>query len=133
MSTLRVVFIATCAFVTAAALHELRSTYQQLAPESYDPNLPVRVLNIDEQSLAKIGQWPWPRTTVGNLVKALAARGAASIAFDVLFAEPDRTSLDEIAKHLHLTRERVRQIEVRAMAKLRTSDLQTEVDHHDVA
>ena len=75
-------------------------TYQQLAPESYDPNLPVRVVNIDERSLATIGQWPWPRTTLRDLVQALAARGAASIAFDVLFAEPDRTSLDEIARRL---------------------------------
>jgi adenylate cyclase len=33
-------------------------TYQRLAPESYDPNLPIRVVNIDEESLATIGQWP---------------------------------------------------------------------------
>jgi adenylate cyclase len=75
-------------------------TYQQLAPESYDPNLPVRVVSIDERSLATIGQWPWPRTTLRDLLQALAARGAASIAFDVLFAEPDRTSLEEIVKRL---------------------------------
>lgn len=75
-------------------------TYQQLAPETYDPNLPVRVVSIDEASLATIGQWPWPRTILRDLLQALAARGAASIAFDVLFAEPDRTSLDEIVKRL---------------------------------
>ena len=75
-------------------------TYQQLAPESYDPSLPIRVVSIDERSLAMIGQWPWPRTTLGDLLQALSARGAASIAFDVLFAEPDRTSLNEIAKRL---------------------------------
>jgi adenylate cyclase len=75
-------------------------TYQQLAPESYDPSLPVRVVSIDERSLAMIGQWPWPRTTLRDLLQALSARGAASVAFDVLFAEPDRTSLDEIAKRL---------------------------------
>ena len=45
----------------------------------------------------------------------------------------DVHTFDAIAKHLRLTRERVRQIEARALAKLRTSDLQTEVDHHDVA
>jgi adenylate cyclase len=75
-------------------------TYQRLAPESYDPNLPIRVVNIDEESLATIGQWPWPRTTLRDLVHALAAAGAASIAFDILFAEPDRTSLNEIVKRL---------------------------------
>ena len=38
--------------------------YQRLNPEQYDPNLPIRIVDIDEQSLTKIGQWPWPRTTV---------------------------------------------------------------------
>ena len=74
--------------------------FQQLDPGSYDPNLPIRVVDIDEQSLAKIGQWPWPRTTVRDLLSELTAKGAAVVAFDVLFAEPDRTSLEAIVKHL---------------------------------
>jgi adenylate cyclase len=82
-------------------------TYQQLAPEGYDPNLPVRVVSIDERSLAMIGQWPWPRTILHDLLQTLLARGAASIAFDVLFVEPDRTSLDEIAKRLPLAQARL--------------------------
>ena len=60
--------------------------FQQLDPGSYDPNLPIRVVDIDEQSLAKIGQWPWPRTTVRDLLSELTAKGAAVVAFDVLFA-----------------------------------------------
>ena len=43
-------------------------------------------------SLAQIGQWPWPRTIVAQLVDRLAAAGAAVVAFDIDFAEPDRTS-----------------------------------------
>jgi adenylate cyclase len=74
--------------------------FQQLDPGSYDPDLPIRVVDIDEQSLAKIGQWPWPRTTVRDLLSELTAKGAAVVAFDVLFAEPDRTSLEAIVKHL---------------------------------
>ena len=74
--------------------------FQQLDPGSYDPNLPIRVVDIDEQSLAKIGQWPWPRTTVRDLLLALTSKGAAVVAFDVLFAEPDRTSFEAIVKHL---------------------------------
>jgi adenylate cyclase len=74
--------------------------FQQLDPEPYDPNLPIRVVDIDEQSLAKIGQWPWPRTTVRDLLSELVAKGAAVVAFDVLFAEPDRTSLEAVVKHL---------------------------------
>src|SRR4029077_11115183 len=74
--------------------------FQQLDPAPYDPDLPIRVVDIDEQSLAKIGQWPWPRTTVRDLLLALTSKGAAVVAFDVLFAEPDRTSLEAIVQHL---------------------------------
>src|SRR5215475_7265739 len=74
--------------------------YQRLDPEPYDPKLPIRIVDIDEQSLAKIGQWPWPRTTVRDLLSDLTSKGAAVVAFDVLFAEPDRTSLEAIVQHL---------------------------------
>ncbi|HEV7880891.1 adenylate/guanylate cyclase domain-containing protein [Bradyrhizobium sp.] len=51
---------------------------------------PVRIVNIDERSLAKFGQWPWPRTLVADLVTNLTGLGPAAIGFDVMFAEPDR-------------------------------------------
>jgi adenylate cyclase len=75
-------------------------TFQRLAPRAYDPQLPVRVVDIDEASLAEIGQWPWPRTVMRDLIERLGQAGAAAIAFDVLFAEPDRTSIEEVAKNL---------------------------------
>jgi adenylate cyclase len=74
--------------------------FERLDPPKYNPDLPIRIVDIDEASLAKIGQWPWPRTTVRDLLAELASKGAAVIAFDVLFAEPDRTSLESIVKQL---------------------------------
>jgi adenylate cyclase len=74
--------------------------YQRLDPASYDPNLPVRIVDIDERSLAIYGQWPWPRTIVRDLLLGLTSKGAAAVSFDVLFAEPDRTSIEAIAKQL---------------------------------
>jgi adenylate cyclase len=65
--------------------------YQWLAPRSYE-DAPVRIVEIDDQSLAEVGQWPWPRTAIAELVDKLAAAGAAAIAFDIVFAEPDRLS-----------------------------------------
>jgi adenylate cyclase len=53
---------------------------------------PIRVVDIDDDSLRKIGQWPWPRTTVAQLIDKLREAGSAVIAFDIDFAEPDRTS-----------------------------------------
>ncbi|MGH7030427.1 MAG: CHASE2 domain-containing protein, partial [Stellaceae bacterium] len=65
--------------------------YQRARPR-VPGNSPIRIVDIDDQSIDKIGQWPWPRSTVAQLVDRLAAAGAAVIAFDIDFAEPDRTS-----------------------------------------
>ncbi|WEX76077.1 adenylate/guanylate cyclase domain-containing protein [Sinorhizobium numidicum] len=65
--------------------------YQRLAPRAFE-NLPVRVVDIDEASLKQLGQWPWPRDRIAALVDRLSEMGAAVIAFDILFAEPDRLS-----------------------------------------
>lgn len=75
-------------------------SYQKIAPAKYDPSLPVRIVDIDEESLKRYGQWPWPRTVMAKLRDKLAEDGAATVAFDVMFAEPDRTSLDRIAASL---------------------------------
>ena len=65
--------------------------YQRMAPRA-PTNSPVAIVDIDDNSLAAIGQWPWPRTIIAELVEKLAKAGAAVIAFDIDFAEPDRTS-----------------------------------------
>jgi adenylate cyclase len=53
---------------------------------------PVVIADIDEASLKEIGQWPWPRTIVADLVNKLHDLGAVAIGIDVVFAEPDRMS-----------------------------------------
>lgn len=65
--------------------------YQRLRPRAYQ-NVPVRIVNIDEESLNRLGQWPWPRSRLAELTQRLEHMGAAAIVFDMLFAEPDRTS-----------------------------------------
>jgi adenylate cyclase len=65
--------------------------YQRLSPRPWQ-DAAVRIVDIDDESLSRLGQWPWPRTLVARLVNELAERGAAAIAFDIVFAEPDRTS-----------------------------------------
>jgi adenylate cyclase len=67
-------------------------SYQRLSPRDFDPALPVRIVDIDEDSLKEVGQWPWPRTMLAALVDKLAAGGAAAIGFDIVFPEPDRMS-----------------------------------------
>ncbi len=73
----------------AAFRHQVFDHYQRLAPRHYRP-APVVIVDIDDASLAKVGQWPWPRSELAALVTRLHDAGAASIAFDIVFAEPDR-------------------------------------------
>ncbi len=65
--------------------------YQRWAPRSFE-NMPVRVIDVDEASLRQFGQWPWPRDRLAALVDKLSEMGASAVAFDILFAEPDRLS-----------------------------------------
>src|SRR5579885_1998459 len=65
--------------------------FQVLRPRE-QTSRPVVIVDIDEKSLKEIGQWPWPRTVVADLINRLNAMGAATIGFDVIFAEPDRLS-----------------------------------------
>lgn len=53
---------------------------------------PVRVVAIDEASLASLGQWPWPRDRLAKLTRRLGEMGAAAVGFDLLFPEADRVS-----------------------------------------
>jgi adenylate cyclase len=55
----------------------------------------VVIVDIDEESLAAYGQWPWPRTRIAQLVDAITNAGAVAIAFDIMFPEPDRMSPKE--------------------------------------
>ena len=66
-------------------------TFQRSQPRIYRPS-PVRILDIDDESLQRLGQWPWSRNVLANIVNRLRQAGARSVAFDIVFAEPDRTS-----------------------------------------
>ncbi|MBV9331162.1 MAG: adenylate/guanylate cyclase domain-containing protein [Alphaproteobacteria bacterium] len=98
--TVAVLFLqATTPAAIAEASNLLFDFYQRASPRPYQET-PVRVVDIDDTSLAKLGQWPWPRTDIARLAQKLGAAGAAAIAFDMVFSEPDRTSPARIAQIL---------------------------------
>jgi adenylate cyclase len=86
--------------------------------QKFDPRVktarPVTIVDIDEASLKKFGQWPWPRTQVADMVINLANLGAVAIAFDVVFSEPDRLNPDVAANSMRyldeLTRSKLREL-----------------------
>ncbi len=65
---------------------------QRFAPRPVPATSPVVVVDIDDVSLSRVGQWPWPRQTFAELITRLAEQGARTITFDILFAEADRLS-----------------------------------------
>lgn len=71
--------------------NNLFDQYQRWHPRDY-VEVPVRIIDIDEATLSRLGQWPWPRTRLGELTRVLNLAGAAAIGFDVVLAEADRTS-----------------------------------------
>lgn len=69
---------------------------QKLHPAPYVDAIPVRVVAVDDASLRAVGQWPWPRTVLGQIVDQLQAMGARVQVMDVFLAEADRTSPEQV-------------------------------------
>ena len=78
------------------ALFDLYQTWKPRVPTQY----PVLIVDVDEASLAEVGQWPWPRTVLARMVTQLTELGAVTIGFDAIFPEPDRTSPKRLAETL---------------------------------
>ncbi len=78
--------------------------YQRWRPREIKP-VPIQVVDIDEASIEILGQWPWPRDVLADLVNHLNEAGAASIAFDMMFSEADRTSPNQMARRLQASPE----------------------------
>lgn len=70
--------------------------FQRLKPRAYVAQ-PVAIVDIDEDSIRRFGQWPWPRARMADLVDKMTAMGMAAAAFDIVFAEGDRLSPGAIA------------------------------------
>jgi adenylate cyclase len=73
--------------------------YQVLKPSTVAER-PVVIVDIDDESLAQHGQWPWPRTLLARLTERLTGYGVAAIGFDIVFAEPDRHSPKRYAESM---------------------------------
>ncbi len=104
------------AYADPAPVEELRvrtfDTFQLIDPRVKTAK-PVTIIDIDEKSLAKLGQWPWPRTRIADLIATLTRLGAVVIGFDIVFAEPDRLNPDVAA-------DTIRNLDEETRAKLRT-------------
>lgn len=87
--------------------------YQRISPRQVE-ELPVTVIDIDEKSLQELGQWPWSRSILSDLLEKLSIVQPLVIGFDIVFPEPDRLSpslfVRTLPKQLHQTLEPLAQI-----------------------
>ncbi len=83
-------------------------TFQRILPREVYPEDPVVIIDIDDRSLAEIGQWPWSRNQLANLTNQ--AYAAAALGFDVVFAEPDRTNPQNLIASYSLNEELAKEL-----------------------
>jgi len=67
----------------------------------------IVIIDIDEKSLKALGQWPWSRDKIAQLLQNLSDLGVAIIGLDVVFAEADSSSPKKVLKQLGLSNENV--------------------------
>ncbi|QPF91351.1 CHASE2 domain-containing protein [Bradyrhizobium commune] len=88
--------------------------FQLIDPRDKKGVRPVTIIDIDDKSLARFGQWPWPRTRIADMIINLTGNGAVAIGFDVVFSEADRLNPDLVAGQMRYlddaTRTRLREL-----------------------
>lgn len=98
--------LIACVAITAiapSALVRLRlgifDLLQSVEPREYQPQ-PIRIVSIDDESLQRYGQWPWPRDIFAKLIERAVESGAVGAGVTILFPEIDRMSPARIAEAL---------------------------------
>ena len=115
MSPLKVGFITTIflfslSFFDIIGLNDFGSKKsldflsQSFPYEKYYPNnsAGLILIAIDDDSLSKLGQWPWPRQVIAKIIDNAKKSSIAAIGIDVLFLEEDRYSPNQLASNLHI-------------------------------
>ena len=74
--------------------------YQKVFAEKKDSQ--VVIIDIDEESLGKFGQFPWNRNVFAKILDQLNTSNPKAIGFDIFFTEKDKQSPDEIIKSYNL-------------------------------
>ncbi len=97
-------FVSSSAFVQAISHYGYDALIRRFC--SKPKSASVAIVDLDDGSLVRYGQWPWPRYRVARLTELIFEAGAKVVAFDIVFAEPDRTSPvmleKDISSHFNL-------------------------------
>ena len=92
-------------FIITNLRNQTFDLYQRIQPREYVDTAAVagvgiKLIDVDDESLNRIGQWPWPRTVIAELIARATNAGAYALVFDMVFAEPDRTSPEQFLSQI---------------------------------
>ncbi|MHB1205960.1 MAG: CHASE2 domain-containing protein [Rhodospirillaceae bacterium] len=82
--------------VLQVARAQVFDLYLKIKPRVLTEDSPVRIITVDQKSVDELGQFPWPRSVMGDLVTNATALGADVIGFDIVFADADQTSVSKV-------------------------------------
>ncbi|MEH6405089.1 MAG: adenylate/guanylate cyclase domain-containing protein [Sneathiella sp.] len=96
--------ILTAQYMNSSLVEGIRNRsfdiYQRLDPRIPSKSSPVVVVDIDEKSLAAVGQWPWSRDVLAEIIQKLTDAGSVVVGMDIVFPEADRLSAPLLAKKM---------------------------------
>nr|WP_242464231.1 adenylate/guanylate cyclase domain-containing protein [Halorhodospira halophila] len=79
-------------------IYDQRLVWSQRTGIEQHDDAEIVIIDIDERSLGAVGRWPWPRATMADLLEQLWAAGTIVVAFDIVFAEPERNPAERVAR-----------------------------------
>lgn len=115
-------FIYSSASILLSIILSFTYIFSPQLPQSFDSSLrdtlfkirgeipnngSVFIVDIDEKSLQTLGQWPWSRNKIAQILNNLTNAGIGLTAFDIVFAEEDRSSPHKIFKEYNIEIENI--------------------------
>lgn len=87
-----ILLVLTFVLALTGALSRIDNLIYDIAQKLTNRAIPqdVVIVAIDEESLSRIGRWPWSRRTHAQLIERLHNSGATAIGLDILFSEPQQ-------------------------------------------
>ena len=90
--TLAIVVTAPWSLISSterlAVQNLLFDEFQRWRPRLYADPPPIRIVEIDDESIAEFGRWPWPRARLAEMIEKITGAGAAVVALDILLYDP---------------------------------------------
>src|SRR5690554_6540360 len=74
-----------------------------LLPPKRSIELPIVIVDLDEDSIQQEGRWPWDRKKVAQLITELQANDVGLIGLDIVFSEPSRNALQQVLQQAQLS------------------------------